>query len=47
MRCNEHGTTKAVENAKEGDRLGRLADRQAWCPGCKKAAAAKAKAAAK
>lgn len=47
VRCNEHGQTLAVSATAEGDRKGRRADRDAWCAGCKRAAAkAKREAAA-
>ena len=35
MRCNYHGTTAEVANAKEGDAKGNNAGRPAWCAGCK------------
>lgn len=37
VRCNAHGTTVPAGNAKEGDALGRKADRAAWCKPCKAA----------
>jgi hypothetical protein len=47
VRCNEHGTTLPVSGTADGEKQGRVSERQTWCPGCKKAAAAAKRAAAK
>jgi hypothetical protein len=39
VRCNAHGTTTTAADTKEGDRLGRKADRAGWCKPCAKATA--------
>jgi hypothetical protein len=42
VRCNEHGTVKAAAGTADGEKTGAAAERQKWCPGCKRGAAAKA-----
>lgn len=36
--CNDHGEMTEIKTVKDGDALGRKADRATWCGGCKKAA---------
>ena len=45
VRCNAHGDTAAAVNVEGCKKVGTKAARATWCKGCKKDAAAKAKAA--